>query len=110
MSEITIDDFIKIEMRVGLVEDVEDVDKSEKLLKLKVRFGEGEVRTIFSGIKKWYGIDDLKGKKFGFVYNLAPRKMMGEESQGMIMAFDDGNGGAVLWSVPDNLEIGSLVR
>lgn len=110
MTEITIDDFAKIEMRVGLVEEVEDVEKSEKLLKLKVRFGEEEVRTIFSGIKKWYGVDDLKGKKFGFVYNLMPRKMMGEESQGMIMAFDDGADGAILWEVPDRVAVGSLVR
>lgn len=107
---ITIDDFAKVEIRAGLIEEVIDVDKSEKLLRLRVRFGEGEVRTVFSGIKKWYGGDDLVGKKFGFVYNLEPRAMMGEESQGMIVAFDGPEGRPVLWQVPDEVEAGTLVR
>ncbi len=107
---ITIDEFAKVEIRAGLVEEVIDVEQSEKLLKLRVRFGENEVRTIFSGIKKWYTRDDLINKKFGFVYNLEPRAMMGEESQGMIMAFDSDEGGAVLWQVPDSVGVGALVR
>jgi len=110
MEQITIDDFVKIEIRAGKVIEATEVENSEKLIRLQVKFGGDEVRTIFSGIKKWYKPEDLVGKKFGFVYNLLPRKMMGEESQGMIMAFDDGKGGAILWEVPDGVEEGSLVR
>ncbi len=109
MEEIIIDDFAKIEIRAGLVEEAIIVEKSDKLIRLRVRFGEDEVRTIFSGIRKWYSPEDLINKKFGFVYNLKPRQMMGEESCGMIMAFDDEDR-AILWEVPEEVAMGALVR
>ncbi len=84
--EITIDDFLKLDLRVGTVINCEEKEGSEKLLRLTVDFGEEGTRNILSGIKEWYAPDDLKGKQFIFVFNLAPRKMMGEESQGMILA------------------------
>jgi len=84
---ITYEDFAKLDLRVGTVIDCIEKEGSDKLLKLTVDFGE-ETRTIFSGIKKWYQPDDLKGKQFIFVFNLAPRKMMDEESQGMLLAAD----------------------
>ena len=89
MDEITVDDFSKIEIRVGKVIEATLVPESSKLIKLRVSFGELEERTIFAGIKAWYQPEDLTGKNFVFVYNLKPRPMMGEESQGMVMAAED---------------------
>lgn len=85
---ITFDDFAKIDLRVGTVVTCEEKEGSEKLLRLTVDFGEEGTRTILSGIKKWYTPENLVGKQFVFVFNLAPRRMMGEESQGMILAAD----------------------
>jgi methionyl-tRNA synthetase len=82
---ISFDDFAKIDLRVGKVIACEEKEGSEKLLRLTVDFGE-ETRIILSGIKQWYTPEDLLGKQFIFVYNLAPRKIMDEESQGMILA------------------------
>lgn len=88
---ITIDDFAKLDLRVGTVVECVEKEGSEKLLRLTVDFGEEGTRNILSGIKQWYKPEDLKGKQFVFVCNLAPRKMMGEESQGMILAADGKN-------------------
>lgn len=85
---ITYNDFSKLDLRVGTVIDCVEKEGSEKLLKLTIDFGEEGIRTIFSGIKKWYTPEDLKNKQFVFVFNLAPRKMMDEESQGMLLAAD----------------------
>src|SRR2546430_9962665 len=85
---ITIDDFAKLDLRVGTVVDCVETEGSEKLLRLTVDFGEEGTRNILSGIKQWYKPIDLKNKQFVFVFNLEPRKMMGEESQGMILAAD----------------------
>ena len=83
---ITIDDFLKVELRVGEVLEAEKVEKSEKLLKCKVDCGENEPRQILAGLAKDYAPEDLIGKKILVAYNLKPRKMMGMESQGMICA------------------------
>ena len=85
---ITFDDFAKLDLRIGTVTNCEEKEGSEKLLRLTVDFGEEGTRTIFSGIKKWYTPEDLKGKQFVFIVNLAPRKMMGEVSNGMLLAAD----------------------
>ncbi len=83
----TIDDFLKIEMKVGKILSADNIEGSEKLLKLSVSFGEETPRTVLSGIKKYFpDIQVLVGKKCGFVTNLEPRQMMGLESQAMIMA------------------------
>lgn len=83
---IQYDDFTKLDIRIGTVINCEEKEGSEKLLRLTVDFGELGTRNILSGIKQWYKPSDLKDKQFAFVFNLAPRKMMGEESQGMILA------------------------
>ncbi len=85
---ITYDDFAKLDLRVGTVIECVEKEGSEKLLKLTVDFGEEGTRTIFSGIKQWYKPEDLKDKQFVFVFNLAPRKMMDEVSEGMLLAAD----------------------
>ena len=80
---------LKIDLRVGEVVDCVEKEGSEKLLRLTVNFGEEGTRNILSGIKKFYKPEDLKGKQFIFVFNLQPRMMMGEESQGMILCTND---------------------
>ncbi len=86
---ISIDDFAKVEIKVGTVLSVEEVEGSEKLYKLSVDLGEENPRQILSGIKKWYKPEQLVEKQFIFVANLEPRMMMGLESEGMIMATGD---------------------
>jgi len=79
-------DFEKIDMRVGTIVAAEKVEKSEKLLKLEVDFGELGKRQVLAGITAWYQPEDLIGMQTTFVFNLEGRKMMGLESQGMIFA------------------------
>lgn len=83
---IQFDQFAALDIRVGTVISCEPIEKSEKLYRLKVDFGEEGERTILSGIQKFYTPEELIDNQFIFVINLEPRKMMGEESQGMILA------------------------
>jgi len=76
---------MKIDLRVGEVIAAEKVEKSKKLMKMTVKLGE-EVRTIVGGIATAYTAEQLVGKKFVFVANLAPAKLMGIESNGMVLA------------------------
>lgn len=84
----TIDDFGKLEFKIGTVLEASDIEGSDRLLKLSVDLGEETPRQVLSGIKQWYSPDDLTGKQFVFIANLEPRMMMGLESQGMILAAD----------------------
>ncbi|MBE7077744.1 MAG: methionine--tRNA ligase [Clostridiales bacterium] len=93
--EISFDDFLKVELRVGEIIACEPVPKSSKLLKETVKFGE-ETRTIVSGIAKHFKPEEMVGKKVVFVTNLAPRKVCGVVSEGMIMAAEDENGNLAL--------------
>jgi len=86
MDYISIDDFKKVEIRVGEIVSAESIEGSEKLLKLNVNFGD-EQRQVLSGIAKFFAApQELVGKRCLFVTNLAPRQMMGLESRAMIMA------------------------
>ena len=89
--EITFDDFAKVQLRVGEIIACEPVPKSSKLLKETVKFGT-ETRTIVSGIAKHYKPEEMVGKKVVFVTNLAPRKVCGILSEGMILGAEDENG------------------
>jgi len=101
----------RIDLRVGTIEEVLDVERSDKLIKMRVNFGD-HTRTIFSGMKKERkDCQELVGKQTLFVVNLAPRKMMGEVSEGMI--FDIGYADGVLpalafpeRSVPNGARLG----
>jgi methionyl-tRNA synthetase len=87
---IGIEDFAKLDLRIGTIIDCEIVSGSDKLLKSQVDFGELGMRQILSGIRKAYGPEDMKGKQALFVVNLKPRKMMGHDSQGMmLLALDE---------------------
>ena len=83
---INIDQFAALDLRIGRVVNCEIKEGSNKLLRLTVDFGDEGQRNILSGIKECYKPEQLIGKDFLFVINLEPRKMMGEESQGMILA------------------------
>lgn len=91
LPTISYDDFVKVDMVVGKVLEASDHPDADKLYVFKVDIGEEKPRTIVSGIKKWYKANDLVGKNVIVVKNLAPRKMRGIESQGMMLAadFDD---------------------
>jgi len=109
-STISIDDFAAIDIRVGNVESAEHIEKSEKLIRLHINFGDLGKRIIFTGVRQYgYTADSFIGKQFFFIVNLAPRKMMGEESQGMIVAADDADNKPVFLS-GDGLPIGSRIR
>ena len=84
-AKIPIDDFLKLDLRVGEVIAAEKVEKSKKLMKMTVKIGE-ETRSIVGGIALAYAAEQLVGRKFVFVANLAPAKLMGIESNGMILA------------------------
>ena len=106
--EISFDDFLKVELRVGEIIACEPVPKSSKLLKETVKFGD-ETRTIVSGIAKHFKPEEMVGKKVVFVTNLAPRKVCGVVSEGMIMAAEDENGVLSL-IVPENKDVLSGTR
>ncbi len=89
MPEITIDDVAKVVTSVGTIEQAEHIEGSEKLLKLQVNFGPHGMRQVLSGIKKFFSPEELVGKQAVFILNLKPRKMMGLESQGMILTVTD---------------------
>jgi methionine--tRNA ligase beta chain len=82
---ISFDDFSKLDIRVGKVVGAKNVENSEKLIALEVDFGEFS-RTILTGMQKWYSPEDYIGKQFLFVVNLAPKKMAGLESHGMLLS------------------------
>lgn len=91
-NTIDIETFAKLELVVGTVQQAEIIEKSDKLLKLQVDFGPRGQRTVFAGIKKWYQPSDLIGKQAVFVFNLKPRAIMGQVSQGMILTAQDSQG------------------
>jgi methionine--tRNA ligase beta chain len=83
---IQFDQFAAMDLRIGKVINCEEKEGSDKLLRLTVSFGEESEKNILTGIKAWYQPAELIGKKFLFIINLEPRKMMGEFSEGMILA------------------------
>lgn len=103
---ITFQDFIKTDIRVGEVINAERVEGSNKLIELTVNLGEDYgTKTIFTGMQKWFGPEDFKGKKFLFAANLEPKQMMGKESQGMILSVDK-DGAPLLIEVPAEYDTG----
>jgi len=106
---ITIEDFAKIEIKVGLVVEAFDVENSSKLIRLAVEVGEEKQRIIFTAVRKYgYATEDFAGKKFLFVTNLEPKKIMGEESQGMILAVDSDS--KPVFVSAEGLPVGAKVR
>jgi methionyl-tRNA synthetase len=106
---ITYDDFTKLDIRVCTIEEAEKVQEADKLLKLTVNTGLDK-RTIVSGIAQYYKPEDLIGKQFCFVLNLAPRKLRGIESNGMILSAEDPDGKLSLVTIKDLFANGSEVK
>lgn len=105
----TIDDFQKIEIKVGTVLSASVVEGADKLYILSVDLGEEKPRQILSGIREFVTPEDLLNKQFPFVTNLAPRMLRGYESQGMILAGSDDNGLA-LFNPSKQLANGTRLR
>ena len=106
MSElISIDEFGKVDIRIGQIKEAEKIKKSDKLLKLQVDIGEKVIQVV-AGIAQNYEIDELISKKVAVIVNLEPAKLFGTESQGMILATDD----SVALLSPDECKIGERIK
>ena len=109
-AKITIDDFAKVELRVGVVKSAERIQGADKLLKVLVDIGD-EVRQVLAGIATAYAPEDLVGRKVVVVTNLAPRKMRGLESNGMLLAASAGaDGKPVLCTFAEEIPPGAKVK
>ena len=109
-AKITIDDFAKVELRVGVVKSAEKVQGADKLLKVMVDIG-NEVRQVLAGIALAYAPEQLVGRKVVVVTNLAPRKMRGQESNGMLLAAADGaDGKPVVVTFAEDIPAGAKVK
>ncbi len=93
--EITFDDFAKVDLRIAKIIEAVPHPDADRLLKLQLDDGSGTPRQICAGIKEQYAPEDLIGKSIVIVANLAPRKIRGEESKGMLLAASDANKGSV---------------
>jgi methionyl-tRNA synthetase len=109
-DQITIDDFVKVDLRVGEVKSAEPVKGADKLLHLKIDIGEPEPRTIVAGIAKAYNPEQLLGRKVVIVANLAPRKLRGIESRGMIVAASLEDTPPVLAAFLEDVPIGARLK
>ena len=108
-EKIAIEDFAKVEMRVGQVKTAERVPKADKLLQLQVDIGD-EVRQIVAGIALVYKPEDLIGRKVVVVTNLEPRKLRGVESNGMIVAASLPDGSPVLAGFLEDVPVGARLK
>ena len=106
---ITIDDFAKVKLKVGLIKQAERVPKSKKLMKIMVDVGEGEPRQLVAGIAERYAPEQLVGRRIVVVANLQPAKLMGVESRGMLLAASI-DGAPFLLSADDEVPPGTGVR
>jgi methionyl-tRNA synthetase len=108
-ESIDLEDFTKVDLRIALVKQAERIEKSTKLLKLIVDAGDGAPRQILAGISEHYAPEDLVGKRIVIVANLKPRKLMGLESRGMVLAASDHSGLSLL-GVDKAIEPGSRAK
>ena len=109
-AETTFDEFNKMDIRVGTIIEAERVPKTDKLLKLKIDTGIDQ-RTVVSGIAGWYKPEEIIGQKVSILVNLAPRKIKGIESQGMILMAENANGELSFVSpVKENSDNGSIIK
>ncbi|MDR3059642.1 MAG: methionine--tRNA ligase, partial [Prevotella sp.] len=107
-ANVTFDDFVKLDLRVGTVLECIKVPKADKLLQFLIDDGMNK-RTIISGIAAWYKPEDLVGKQVCFIANLGPRKLKGVESQGMILSVEDAEGNLSLITPSKEVNPGSQI-
>lgn len=110
IQEIGIEEFEKVQLKVGTIVECEKVPKADKLLCSKVDLGEGSPRTIVSGIAKYYTPEEMVGKQVVVVTNLKPVKLRGIESQGMVLCASDDEGNLTLISPATKMKSGSEIR
>ena len=109
-AKIGIEDFSKVEMRVGIIKSAEKIAGADRLLKVMVDIGD-EVRQVLAGIAQYYTPEELIGRKVVVVVNLAPRKMRGQESNGMIVAASVGpEGRPVLATFTEDVPAGAKLK
>jgi methionyl-tRNA synthetase len=108
-DNISFDDFSKLDVRVGVILEAEKVPKADKLLKLLVDTGLDR-RTVVSGIAEHYQPQEIIGRKVSVLMNLAPRKIRGVESQGMILMAENKDGKLSFVSPEDGFEAGGDIR
>jgi len=108
-EEITIDDFMKVKLKVAKVLEAENIPKSKKLVKLQIEIG-NEKRQLVAGIAECYKPEELIGKKIVVVANLKKAKLFGVESQGMLLAANDGAGLIKVIEVDDTVETGTQIK
>jgi methionyl-tRNA synthetase len=108
--KIAVDDFSKVDLRVGLVKFAERVKNSDKLMHMKVDIGEAEPRTIVAGIAEAYAPEQLLDRKVVIVANLQPRKLKGIESNGMIVAASVDGGKPVLAGFHEDIPVGARLK
>jgi methionyl-tRNA synthetase len=109
-TEISIDDFVKVELRIAEVKVCERIPKADKLLRLEVDLGALGQRQILSGIAEWYTPEEMVGKRIIVITNLAPRKMRGLESHGMLLAGSEEGGKPFLATVPEGVPVGTRLK
>jgi methionyl-tRNA synthetase len=107
---ITIDDVVKVQLVVGTIEQCEVVPKSDKLYKMHVNFGPLGMRQILAGVRQHFGQDELIGKQAVFVFNLQPRKLLGLESQGMMLVAPNAEGKSQRVAPISNVLNGTILR
>ena len=107
-SEITIDDFDKMELRVGVIKQCEAVEKSKKLLCSQVDIGDRTLQIV-SGIRKHYSPEEMVGKRVMVITNLAPAKLAGVESQGMLLCAEDAEGNLALMTPEKDMPAGAEI-
>ena len=106
--DISFEDFKKLDIRIGKVEDAQQIPYSRNLIKLIVDFG-SEKRQCVAGILNYYNPEELVDKKFAFLMNLQRQKLMGVESQCMILAAEDTAGNVTLVTIERDIALGSRI-
>ncbi len=106
---ISIDDFAKVDLRVGTIVSADDLEESNKLIKLVVDIGI-EKRQIIAGIKKAYKVEDLVGKQVVVIVNLEPKNLAGYESKGMLLAASSDDSGPVILLPGKPLPDGAVIK
>ncbi len=108
-SEIPFEEFQKLDMRVGRITEADQIPGSRNLIRMIVDFG-NERRQAVAGLLQWYKPEELVGKRCAFILNLQRRKMMGVESQCMVLAADDSKGKVVILQPEKEIDLGSTIH
>lgn len=107
--ELSFEEFQKLDLRIGKIEEANQIPGSRNLIRILVDFGE-EKRQAVAGLLQWYSPEALVDKKCAFILNLPKRKLMGVESQCMILAAEDNKGNVVFLQPEKDIAEGSLIR